>query len=154
MGLLLVGGGLAVGLLSLLAGALGADRQDVLFSGQTAIPEVVAETSAATIVVLFLAKGVAYAICLGVGLRGGPVFPAVFLGIALAMLTVVWLDVSPTLAVAVGAAAGMAAATRLVFSALLFSLLLVGEGGVDAAPAAVLAVAAAWITTAALSRRD
>ena len=81
-------------------------------------------------------------------------FPAVFLGIAMAMLAVVWLDVSPTLAVAVGAAAGMAAATRLVFSALLFSLLLVGEGGLDAAPAAVLAVAAAWITTAALSRRD
>ncbi len=48
----------------------------------------------------------------------------------------------------------MAAATRLVFSALLFSLLLVGEGGLDAAPAAVLAVAAAWITTAALNRHD
>ncbi len=84
----------------------GADRQDVLFSGQTAIPEVVAETSAATIVVLFLAKGVAYAICLGVGFRGGPVFPAIFLGIAMAMLAVVWLDVSPTLAVAVGRRGG------------------------------------------------
>ena len=153
MGLMLVGGGLAVGLLSLAAGALGADRQDVLFSGQSAIPEVVAETSGATIVVLLLAKGVAYAICLGVGFRGGPVFPAIFLGIAMAMLAVVWLDVSPTLAVAVGAAAGMAAATRLVFSALLFALLLVGGGGLDAAPAAVLAVAAAWITTAALDRR-
>ena len=133
--LLLVGGGLAVGLLVPRWRALsGADRQDVLFSGQTAIPEVVAETSAATIVVLFVAKGVAYAICLGVGFRGGPVFPAIFLGIAMAMLAVVWLDVSPTLAVAVGAAAGMAAATRLVFSALLFALLLVGEGGLDAAP--------------------
>lgn len=152
--LLLVGGGLVVGLLALGADLIGAESQDVLFSGQVAIPDIVAETSAATIVILFLAKGLAYAICLGAGFRGGPVFPAVFLGIALSMLPVVWLDVSPTLAVAVGAAAGMASATRLVFSALLFALLLVGGDGLDAAPAAVLAVAAAWITTAALDRRS
>ena len=42
------------------------------------------------------------------------VFPAIFLGVALAMLTGLWFDTSPTFAVAVGAAAGMAAMTRLV----------------------------------------
>jgi chloride channel protein, CIC family len=152
--LLLVGGGLVVGLLALGADLLGADSQDVLFSGQTAIPLIVGETSAGVLVVVFLAKALAYAVCLGAGFRGGPVFPAVFLGIGLAMLTVVWFDVSPTLAVAVGAAAGMTAGTRLVFSSLLLALLLVGGGGLDAAPAAVLAVAAAWITTAALARRS
>jgi H+/Cl- antiporter ClcA len=152
--LLLVGGGLVVGLLALGADLLGADSQDVLFSGQTAIPLIIGETSAGVIVVVFLAKALAYAVCLGAGFRGGPVFPAVFLGIGLAMLTVVWFDVSPTLAVAVGAAAGMTAGTRLVFSSLLLALLLVGGGGLDAVPAAVLAVAAAWITTAALARRS
>lgn len=39
---------------------------------------------------------------LGAGFRGGPVFPAIFLGIGLAMLADELLDVSPTLAVAVG----------------------------------------------------
>ena len=51
----------------------------------------------------------------------GPVFPAIFLGIALAELTHVWFDVSPTLAVAVGAAAGMAAGTRLLITSTLFA---------------------------------
>ena len=140
------------GWLALIASALGADSQDVLFSGQTSIPALLTETSTATIVLLFVAKALAYAICLGCGFRGGPVFPAVFLGIAVATLPVVWFDMSPTLAVAVGAAAGMAAGTKFVISALLFAELLVGSSGVDALPAAVIGVAAAWITTAALTR--
>jgi H+/Cl- antiporter ClcA len=74
----------------------------------------------------------------------------VFLGIGFATLPVVWFDVSPTLAVAVGAAAGLAAATRLVLTAMLFAALLVGSQGLDAGPAAVLAAAAAWITAMAL----
>ena len=80
-------------------------------------------------------------------------FPAVFLGVALATLGVILLDVSPTLAVAVGTAAGMAAMTRLLFSSLLLAALLVGTQGVDTIRAAVLAAAAAWVTTAALERR-
>ena len=64
---------------------------------------------------------------LGCGFRGGPIFPAVFLGVGLASLPVVWFDASPTLAVAVGAAAGMAAQTRLLFAPLLFATLLVGQ---------------------------
>jgi chloride channel protein, CIC family len=87
------------------------------------------------------------------GFRGGPVFPAIFLGIALATLAVDWFDVSPTLAVAVGAAAGMAAMTRHVLTAMLFAALLVGLNGVDAVPAAVLAATAAWLTITALERR-
>ena len=45
MPLLLVGGGLAVGGLAVLADLLGADSQDVLFSGQASVPDVVAEDS-------------------------------------------------------------------------------------------------------------
>jgi chloride channel protein, CIC family len=151
---LLLGGGLAVGLIALIADGLGGDSQAVLFSGQAAVPELVNETSASVVVVLLVAKAIAYAISLGCGFRGGPVFPAIFLGVALATLTVVWFDTSPTFAVAVGTAAGMAAMTRLVFASLLFSLLLVGTVGLDTGPAAVLAASAAWVTTYALSRRD
>src|SRR5262249_61903958 len=94
-----------------------------------------------------------YAISLGCGLRGGPVFPAIFLGIALAIFPVVWFDVSPTLAVAAGAAAGMAAGTRLLITSTLFAGLLVSSAGLDAVPAAVLAAVAAWLTVQMLARR-
>jgi H+/Cl- antiporter ClcA len=129
---------------------LGGDSQDVLFSGQASVPSIIAESSAGVVVVILLAKAAAYGICLGCGFRGGPVFPAIFIGVALASIGVVALDTSPTLAVAVGTAAGMAAATRLLISSLVVAALLIGTGGTDAVPAAVLAAAAAWLTVNAL----
>ena len=150
---LLVGGGLAVGLLAQTADWLGANSQDVLFSGQAGVPSLAAADSTKIVLIVLVAKAAGYAICLGCGFRGGPVFPAIFLGIALAELTHVWFDVSPTLAVAVGAAAGMAAGTRLLITSTLFASLLVGTAGLDAVPAAVLAACAAWITAQALDRR-
>jgi chloride channel protein, CIC family len=151
---MLIAGGLAVGVLAVLADVLGADSQDVLFSGQASLPALVAEGSAGIVIVLLVAKGLGYAISLGSGFRGGPVFPAVFLGTGLAMLAVIILDVSPTFAVAVGTAAGMAAMTRLVFAALLLGTVLVGTAGLDAAPAAVLAGVAAWLTRTAFDQRS
>jgi H+/Cl- antiporter ClcA len=153
LGPLLLAGGLAVGLLAQLADLLGANSQDVLFSGQTSLPDLVAEDSAGILLVLIVAKGLAYAISLSCGFRGGPVFPAIFLGVALAMIAVVAFDVSPTLAVAVGATAGMVAMTRLVIASLLLAALLVGTGSADVLPAAVLAAVAAWITRTAIDKR-
>ena len=150
---LLLSGALAVGLLAQLAQTLGGDSQEVLFSGQAALPEIDVETSAKVVVVVLLVKAAAYAVSLGCGFRGGPVFPAIFLGVAVAMLAVIALDVSPTLAVATGAGAGMAAGTRFIFTSMLFAGLLVGHAGLDAIPAAVLAIAAAWLTVSALDRR-
>ena len=154
MPVLLVGGGLAVGLLAELADLLGADPLDVLFSGQASIPAVITEDSTKIIVVLLVAKFLAYGVSLGCGFRGGPIFPAIFLGIALASLTVVWFDVSPTLAVSVGTAAGMAAQTRLIVTPVLLSTLLVGSQGLDTVPAAVLATATAWLAMALVDRRN
>jgi H+/Cl- antiporter ClcA len=151
--MLLLGGGLAVGLLAWSADALGASSQDVLFSGQASVPAVVSEDSTGIVIVLLAAKALAYAVSLGCGFRGGPVFPAIFLGIALATFAVLWFDVSPTWAVAAGAAAGTAAMTRMLLTSMLFGALLVGPAGPDAIPAAVLAAAAAWLTTAALAGR-
>jgi H+/Cl- antiporter ClcA len=153
MPLLLVGGALAVGTLALLADALGADSQDVLFSGQSSMPAIASEDSARIVVVLLVAKGLAYAVSLGCGFRGGPVFPAIFLGAALAMLTVIGLDRSPTFAVAVGAAAGMTAMTRLPVTSILLGTLLVGSASTDVVPATVLAAVAAWLTVTAFERR-
>jgi H+/Cl- antiporter ClcA len=148
----LLAGGLAVGLLAQLAEWLGGNSQDVLFSGQSAIPDLIAEGSTGIVLVLLLAKSLGYAISMGAGFRGGPVFPAIFMGIAFATFGCVWFDTSPTLAVATGAAAGMAATTRLILTPIVFAALLVGKDGTDAVPAAVLAAAAAWMTITALSR--
>ena len=153
MPLLLILGGLAVGLMAQTADWLGADPEDVLFSGQAAVPAVVAEDSAKIVLIVLVAKALAYAICLGCGFRGGPVFPAVFLGVALATFPVIWFDISPTLAVAIGTAAGMAAVTRMLLTPILFAALLVGPAGVDAVPGAVVAAATAWLVIATLERR-
>jgi H+/Cl- antiporter ClcA len=150
---LLIAGGLAVGVVAELADVLGADSQDVLFSGQASLPGLVVEGSTKIVLILLAAKALGYAISLGCGFRGGPVFPAIFIGVALATLAVNLLDVSPTLAVAVGTAAGMAATTHLLFASLLTAALLVGISGLDATPAAVFAGAAAWLTRTALDRR-
>jgi H+/Cl- antiporter ClcA len=151
---LLLGGALAVGLLAQLADVLGADPLDVLFSGQASIPAVVGEESTKIIVILIVAKFLAYGVSLGCGFRGGAIFPAIFLGIALASLTVVWFDASPTLAVSVGTAAGMAAQTRLIVTPVLLATLLVGPQGVDTVPAAVIATASAWLAMALVDRRN
>lgn len=146
---LLLGGGLAIGLLAELGGQLGANPMDILFSGQASL-NAVTSSSTKIVLVLLVAKLLAYAVSLGCGFRGGPVFPAIFLGVALASLTVVVFDVSPTLAIAVGAAAGTAAQTRLLITPVLLAAVLVGTQGSDAVPAAVLASAAAWLTMAAI----
>jgi H+/Cl- antiporter ClcA len=65
----------------------------------------------------------------------------------------VWFGVSPTLAVAVGTAAGTAAVTRLLVTSSLFATLLVGPQGTDAVPAAVLAACTAWLVIQAVDRR-
>ena len=149
----LIGGGFLVGLIALVADALGANSQDVLFSGQASLPAVVAEGSVGVVLVLLVAKSLGYAVSLGSGFRGGPVFPGIFIGVALAAVAVDLFDVSPTLAVAVGAAAGTAAVTRLLFASLVIAAILVGAAGVDATPAAVLAASASWLTVAALDPR-
>jgi len=69
-----------------------------------------------------------------------------FIGVAPATGAVILFDVSPTLAVAVGTAAGMAAMTRLVIAGPFFAAPLVGSDGFDAIPAAVLASAGAYIS--------
>jgi len=154
MPVLLLGGGLAVGVLAEVADRLGANSQDVLFSGQASVPALVAETSTKIVLVLLIFKGLAYAISLGCGFRGGPIFPAMYLGIAVITLPVVWFDISPTVAVAIGAAAGMAAMTGLLLTPMLFASLLVGLQGVDTIPASVLAASAAWLAMRAIDRRE
>jgi H+/Cl- antiporter ClcA len=145
----LLAGGLAVGLLALAAEQLGVSSQDVLFSGQASIPAVASQTSVVALTILLVAKTVGYVISLASGFRGGPIFPALFIGIAISTFGSELFGMSGTMAVAIGAAAGMAAQTRLLVTSMLFSAILVGTAGADAIPATVLAAVAAYLTATA-----
>jgi len=143
-------GGLAVGALAQLATVFGVAPDDVLFSGQASIPALVSESSLIALVVLVIAKAAAYVVSLATGFRGGPIFPAVFLGVNVAAFAVELFGTSPTFAIAIGCAAGMAAQTRSVVTSMLFAALLVGSGGFDAIAGAVFATVASWLTVQAL----
>jgi len=150
--LALVVAGLLVGAIAV-AFRLVADRPVdlVLFSGQTEIPALVAESSAGVLLLVVLAKGCAYALSLGSGFRGGPVFPAIALGTALAAAAadiLPGLDVTP--AVATGIAAAVAAGLQAPFTAAVLGTLLVGTAAPDVAPFTVLAAAIGVLAAIAL----
>jgi H+/Cl- antiporter ClcA len=149
----LVAGALVVGLLALAVQGLGGESSDVLFSGQSAIPTLLAADSTWLVLAILAAKSLAYAVCLGAGFRGGPVFPAIFIGCAATLLLGSIVHMSPTAVVAIGTACGMAAFTRLLFSSTVFALLLVGTAGAAAIPAAVLAAATSWIVSRTIDQR-
>jgi H+/Cl- antiporter ClcA len=135
--------GLLVGVLAVVFREV-ADRpvDFVLFSGQSALPDLVAEGSAGVLLAVVLVKGLAYALSLGAGFRGGPVFPAIAIGAALA---VAGADMLPgfetTPAIAAGMAAGTAAVLQAPFTGALLASLVMGSSAVDVAPIAVLAAA-------------
>jgi len=148
----LVAAGLGVGVLAVVFRAVTDEPVDlVLFSGQAELPAVVAEGSAGVLFLLVAAKGLAYALSLGAGFRGGPVFPAIAIGVAAAVAAA---DVLPGLnttpAIAAGIAAGTTAVLRVPFTAVLLTSLLMGASAFDVAPVAVLAAATAWIIATAL----
>src|SRR4249919_1001322 len=149
---LLIVAGLAVGALAVVFRATAHRPVDlVLFSGQTELPAVIAEGSAGVLVLLVLTKGLAYALSLGAGFRGGPVFPAIALGVATAMVAanlLPGLDTTP--AVATGIAVGTTAVLRVPFTAVLLVSLLMGPSAFDIAPIAVLAAAVGWLAATAL----
>ena len=149
---LLVVAGLLVGALAVAFRGFADRPVDlVLFSGQAELPDVVAEGSAGVLLLLVAAKGLAYALSLGAGFRGGPVFPAIAIGVAVGMFAA---DVLPGLnttpAVAAGIAAGTTAVLRVPFTAVLLVSLLMGASAFDVAPIAVLAAAVAWLVATVL----
>jgi H+/Cl- antiporter ClcA len=148
----LVGAGLLVGLLAVTFRGL-ADRpvDYVLFSGQDQLPLIVTETSASVLALVVLIKGLAYALSLGAGFRGGPVFPALVVGAALGAAAADWLPGMETApAVAAGLAAGTAAVLRAPFTAVLLATLLLGSSAPEVAPIAILAAAVAWLVALAI----
>jgi chloride channel protein, CIC family len=124
----------------------------VLFSGQEALAALVSSAptlSASTLVLLLVFKGLAWSISLG-NFRGGPTFPALFLGVAAGLLAGDLPGLSETPAVAVLVGAACVSILRLPLASVVIALLLTTQAGLAIAPLIIVAVVVAYITTEVL----
>jgi H+/Cl- antiporter ClcA len=147
--------GLAIGILAILfAQVTGQPADTVLFSGQDAMSSVatLAPTlSAATLLALLLFKGLAWAVSLG-GFRGGPTFPAIFLGMVGGLALANLVGASETTMVAIGIGAATVSMLRLPLASVLLATVL-ADAGLTVAPVIVVAVVVAYIVTERLGAR-
>ena len=155
--LLLPAIGLAVsGLAIAFSEAADKSASDVLFSGQEAIGPLVADPSAwslSALALLVAFKGLAYGLSLG-SFRGGPVFPAMFLGAAGGLMAAKLPGFSVTPAVAVGIGAAVVSVLRLPLAATVLAVLLTAGAGAGAGPLIIVGVVVAYLITLALSARQ
>jgi H+/Cl- antiporter ClcA len=131
----------------------GKGVDEVLFSGQSALPGLVAHAggwSLSALALLIVFKGLAYSLSLG-SFRGGPTFPALFLG-ATAGLMMAQL---PGFSIAPGVAVGMGAATvavlRLPLSAVVIASLLAVKSGAGIEPLVIVGVVVSYIASVRMS---
>jgi chloride channel protein, CIC family len=123
----------------------GADQ--VLFSGQNELGPFVthaASYSVGALALLLLMKGIAYSVSMS-GFRGGPTFPALFIGaVGAALLShVPGLALVP--AVGMGMGAMIAGVLRLPLTAVLLSCLVLSSDGIAIMPVVIVAVVTAYI---------
>jgi H+/Cl- antiporter ClcA len=126
----------------------------VLLSGQDALPKLVSGASAlslSTLAWLIAFKGVAYGLSLG-SFRGGPTFPALFLGAAAGLMASHLPGLPTTPGVAVCMAAATVCVLRLPLSSVMLATLLTAPAGSGSGPLIIVAVVVAHIATLAFTR--
>jgi H+/Cl- antiporter ClcA len=131
----------------------GKSVNEVLFSGQDALPGLVpgaATWSLSALALLLLFKGLAWAISLG-SFRGGPTFPAIFLGAVGGLMAAQLPGYSLTPAVAVAVGAAVASVLRLPLSAVVLATVLTAKSGIGAMPLVIVGVVVAYVTSSFLS---
>jgi H+/Cl- antiporter ClcA len=151
--LLPLGGLIIAGLAIAFSQASDKGVNEVLFSGQDALPGLISSAgtwSLSALALLIVFKGLAYAISLG-SFRGGPTFPAMFLGAAGGIMASHLPGFPITAAVAVGIGAGTVAILRLPLSAILIASLLTSKAGPGAEPLTIIGVAVSYLVTLRLS---
>ncbi len=151
---LTVGAGLAVGVLAIVfAQITDQSTEAVLFSGQEAFGTLFGEAgtlSVSTLLLLFLFKGLAWSISLG-SFRGGPTFPAIFLGVVAGLVASHLPGYAETQAVAVMVGAMCVSILRLPLSSVMIASLLTASAGLAVAPLIIVAVVVAYLTSLALT---
>ena len=145
----LVVAGLAIGY----AQTTGHGVSEVLFSGEDGLPALVssaADHTVGALLLLLLCKSLAYAGSL-VAFRGGPTFPAIFLGATAGILLshLPGLPLAP--AIAMGLAAGCTAMLQLPLTSVLLATLMLGADGLTVMPLVIVAVTVSYVASARLT---
>jgi H+/Cl- antiporter ClcA len=147
--------GVLVALLAIVFDQVTGKGQDqVLFDGQSALPGLVSDAGAwsvGALALLLICKGLAYSISLG-SFRGGPTFPALFLGAAAGVIAsrLPGFSLTPAVAVAVGAAT--VAILKLPWTAILLASFLTMGAGPGTVPLVAVGVTVAYVATVMMAR--
>jgi H+/Cl- antiporter ClcA len=148
--------GVTVAVLTIIyAQATGKPASDMLFSGENDIGPLVdhaASYSVGALLLLLVCKTLAYGVSRG-SFRGGPIFPALFIGAAggIAMSHLPGLPL--VAAVAMGTGAMMAATTKLPLTSVLIASLLLLSDAVKVMPLVIVAVVVAYVAVAHIEPR-
>jgi hypothetical protein len=130
--------------------------EEVLFSGQDQLPGLISHAgtwSLSALALLLVFKGIAYAISLG-SFRGGPTFPALFLGAAAGLMAAHLPGFPIAAAVPVCIGAAVVSILRLPLSAVVLASLLAEKAGSGPEPLVIVGVVVAYLTTLALTNRS
>jgi H+/Cl- antiporter ClcA len=130
----------------------GKGSADVLFSGQAGLGPLITHSASYTVAALLLllaCKGLAYSVSMS-SFRGGPVFPAIFLGAAGGMALSHLPGLPPVAGVAAGIGAMCAVMLTLPLTSVLLATLLLGSDGVAVMPLVIVAVVVAYVAGARL----
>jgi H+/Cl- antiporter ClcA len=131
------------------AQSTGKPSDEVLFSGQTALGPLIAQSAhytVGTLVLLVLFKGLAYSASLS-AFRGGPIFPAMFIGAAggIALSHLAGLSLIPGIAMGIGAMS--VAMLTLPMTSVLLATLLLGKDGITVMPLVIVAVVVSHVVS-------
>lgn len=119
----------------------------ILFSGSRALDPMVSSAatfSVATLAMLVVCKGLAWGVSMG-SFRGGPVFPAIFLGAAGGLLASHLPGFSEGAAVPVAVAATVVAVLRLPLASAVIALVMTAQAGPTALPLIIVAVVISYV---------
>jgi len=149
----LIAGLIIAGLAVAYAEGTGKDSSDVLFSGQDSLGTLVGHHGSytvGTLLLLLACKGLAYSVSLS-SFRGGPIFPALFIGAAGGLAA----SHLPGLPFAAGMATGIGAMSvamlTLPLTSVLMATLLLGSDGVTVMPLVIVAVVVAYVASARIA---
>jgi H+/Cl- antiporter ClcA len=121
----------------------------VLFSGQSALPELVDQSatwSVGALVVVTVCKSLGYGLSLS-AFRGGPVFPSLFIGgsLGLAASHLPGMSIVPGLAICIGAMC--VSMLKLPFTSVLLATVLLASDSYAVMPLAIVAVVVGYVVT-------